>query len=199
MQAGESLPALLLHTFLPAFWSHYAPGESGSCTGTVLTHLHPLLPSPTGGGCVFITPFETACGSRERGGCVVLCAGQGIGTGQFVQMILMCIFLFIPFCEAEASLHMVTWAALMLCCFQIKAKAYAQTPVLPPTGIESSGRYQARSPKDLSWIQVDSEFSQMTQLVERTVQKVQMLGKVGTVLKDSSRIRKSLDELNKDP
>lgn len=81
----------------------------------------------------------------------------------------------------------------------MKAKAYAQTPVFPPTGIESSRMYQARSPEDLSWIQVDSAFSQMTQFIERTVQKVKMLGKVVTVLKGSPRIQNSLDELNKDP
>lgn len=63
--------------------------------------------------------------------------------------------------------------------------------------IESSGMYQARSPKDLSWIQVDSGFSQMTQLIERTMQKVPMLGKVVTVLKDYPRIQNSLDVLNK--
>lgn len=64
----------------------------------------------------------------------------------------------------------------------------------------SNGMYQGRSPKDsVSWIQVDSVFSQMTQLIERTVQKVQMLGKFVTVLKDYPRIQNSLDVLKKDP
>lgn len=95
---------------------------------------------------------------------------------------------------------MLRWAALMPHCSQTKAKVCAQTPVFPPTSIESSGMYQARFPKDsVSWIQVDSVFSQMTQLIGRTVQKVQMLGKFVTVLKDYPRIQTSLDVLNKDP
>lgn len=109
------------------------------------------------------------------------------------------VFQFILFYEAEASLQMATWTALMPCCFWIKTKAYAQTPIFPPTGTERIRMYQVRSPKDLSWNQVDSESSLMTQLIERTVQKVPMLGKVANALKDSFRIQNGLDELNKQP
>lgn len=67
IQAGESLPAPLLHTFLPAFWSHYELSESASCTGTVLTHLHPLLTSQTEGERIFITPLRCCEESRCKG------------------------------------------------------------------------------------------------------------------------------------
>jgi len=39
----------------------------------------------------------------------------------------------------------------------------------------------------------------MTLLVERTVQKLQMLEKVANALKDSFRIQNSFDELKKQP
>lgn len=108
-----------------------------SCTGTVLTHLHPLLPSPTEGGCIFITPFQT---QWIQGAKAVLCAGQGRGTGHFVQMMILCIFMAIPLYEAKGLLQMVTRAALRPHCSQIKATAYAQTSAFPPTNIDVSSK-----------------------------------------------------------
>lgn len=99
----------------------------------------------------------------------------------------------------EASLKMDTGTALMPCYFQIKTKAYVQTPISPPTGTEHLWTCQARSPKDLSQNQFDSALLLMTQPVERTVQKLWVLGKTANALKDSFRIQNSLDELKKHP
>lgn len=70
--------------------------------------------------------------------------------------------------------------------------------LLPPV-LSNSGPVKQGPPKDLSRNQVDSVFLLMTQLIERTVQKLWVLGKTASVLKDSFRIQNSLDELKKHP
>lgn len=52
---------------------------------------------------------------------------------------------------------------------------------------------------DLSWNQISSVCSLMTQLIERAAQKVRMVGQVVNDLKHSYRIQNSLDELRKQP
>lgn len=56
---------------------------------------------------VYLETLSRQCvdsGSEGGAWCCVL--GRAKALGQFVQMMLTCIFLFIPFYEAEASLHM---------------------------------------------------------------------------------------------